>query len=140
MVPKPRKRHWPRTLYDVLGVKQGETNRHELDRAKRFCLRFVHPDKSRMDQDAATDKRTLVETAYEILTDENKSRVYQRMLSSAKGAIAVKNVRRRGLGHEGAGGKRGQCAAAGESAEMAHFYFYTDSEKNKIIKQTKLFF
>ena len=92
MVPKPRKRHWPRTLYDVLGVKQGETNRHELDRAKRFCLRFVHPDKSRMDQDAATDKRTLVETAYEILTDENKSRVYQRMLSSAKGAIAVKKT------------------------------------------------
>ena len=23
---------------------------------------------------------------------------------------------------------------------MAHFYFYTDSEKNKTIKQTKLFF
>ena len=77
------------------GREAGRANRHELDRAKRFCLRFVHPDKSRMDQDAATDKRTLVETA---LQDSHRRNQEPRLPAHAllgQGAIAVKDVRDR---------------------------------------------
>jgi DnaJ-class molecular chaperone len=86
-------RHWPKTLYEVLGVSTGEKTRHELDRAKRMCLRFIHPDKNTsMNQDRASDQRRLIEVAHEILSDDAKREAYQRLLRrGGGGTIAKKN-------------------------------------------------
>jgi molecular chaperone DnaJ len=65
-----------KTLYDTLGVAKGATQ-DEIKKAYRKLARQYHPDKNPGDQEAENRFKE-VQTAYDVLSDEEKRKQYDR--------------------------------------------------------------
>src|SRR5947209_10979336 len=73
-----------KTLYDSLGVKKG-ASADELKKAYRKLVRQYHPDKNPGDA-AAEEKFKEVQTAYDVLSDPEKRKQYDRF-GAANGRV-----------------------------------------------------
>lgn len=89
-----------RDYYDILGVKRGATE-EEIKRAYRKLARQHHPDVSK-DPDASR-KFSEVQEAYDVLSDEEKRKAYDRFGHAGVGAGA------------GAGGGEGYAGRGGQT-------------------------
>jgi molecular chaperone DnaJ len=70
----------PETLYDTLGVKKG-ASADEIKKAYRKLARQYHPDTNQGDK-AAEEKFKQVQTAYDVLSDDEKRKAYDRFGST----------------------------------------------------------
>jgi molecular chaperone DnaJ len=66
----------PESLYDTLGVKKG-ASADEIKKAYRKLARQYHPDTNQGDK-AAEEKFKQVQTAYDVLSDDEKRKAYDR--------------------------------------------------------------
>ena len=66
----------PESLYDTLGVKKG-ASADEIKKAYRKLARKYHPDTNQGDK-AAEEKFKQVQTAYDVLSDDEKRKAYDR--------------------------------------------------------------
>ena len=66
----------PETLYDTLGVKKG-ASADEIKKAYRKLARQYHPDANQGDK-AAEEHFKQVQTAYDVLSDDEKRKAYDR--------------------------------------------------------------
>src|SRR6266498_952212 len=73
-----------RSLYDALGVSKA-ASQDELKKAYRKLVRQYHPDKNPGDK-AAEEKFKEVQTAYDVLSDPEKRKQYDRF-GSANGRM-----------------------------------------------------
>ncbi|KAL1458548.1 hypothetical protein WDU94_008686 [Cyamophila willieti] len=64
-----------RNLYDVLGIKRGESDLNTIKSAYRAMAKKMHPDKNPNDENAQ-EKFQELGAAYEILSDEKKRQRY----------------------------------------------------------------
>src|SRR3979490_2420822 len=69
-----------KTLYDSLGVSKG-ASADELKKAYRKLVREYHPDKNPGDK-AAEEKFKEIQTAYDVLSDPDKRKQYDRFGSA----------------------------------------------------------
>jgi molecular chaperone DnaJ len=79
----------PKTLYDTLGVTKGASP-DEIKKAYRKLAREYHPDKNPGDA-AAEEKFKEVQTAYDVLADEDKRKQYDRF-GATNGRPGPQNV------------------------------------------------
>jgi molecular chaperone DnaJ len=79
----------PKTLYDTLGVSKGASP-DEIKKAYRKLAREYHPDKNPGDA-AAEEKFKEVQTAYDVLADEDKRKQYDRF-GATNGRPGPQNV------------------------------------------------
>ena len=70
----------PESLYDTLGVKKG-ASADEIKKAYRKLARKYHPDTNQGDK-AAEERFKQVQTAYDVLSDEEKRKAYDRFGST----------------------------------------------------------
>ncbi len=70
----------PESLYDTLGVKKG-ASADEIKKAYRKLARRYHPDANPGDE-AAEEKFKQVQTAYDVLSDDEKRKAYDRFGST----------------------------------------------------------
>ncbi len=70
----------PESLYDTLGVKKGATAA-EIKKAYRKLARQYHPDANQGDK-AAEERFKQVQTAYDVLSDSEKRKAYDRFGST----------------------------------------------------------
>jgi molecular chaperone DnaJ len=70
----------PETLYDTLGVKKG-ASADEIKKAYRKLARQYHPDTNQGDK-AAEERFKQVQTAYDVLSDDEKRKAYDRFGST----------------------------------------------------------
>ncbi|MGZ4292100.1 MAG: DnaJ domain-containing protein, partial [Gaiellaceae bacterium] len=70
----------PESLYDTLGVKKG-ASADEIKKAYRKLARQHHPDANQGDK-AAEERFKQVQTAYDVLSDEEKRKAYDRFGST----------------------------------------------------------
>jgi molecular chaperone DnaJ len=70
----------PESLYDTLGVEKGATAA-EIKKAYRKLARQYHPDTNQGDK-AAEERFKQVQTAYDVLSDEEKRKAYDRFGST----------------------------------------------------------
>jgi DnaJ family protein B protein 11 len=65
-----------RDFYKILGVSKSAT-KNEIKKAYRSMAKSMHPDKNK-DDPQASDKFSDLSAAYEILSDEEKRKLYDR--------------------------------------------------------------
>ncbi len=70
----------PESLYDTLGVKKG-ASADEIKKAYRKLARQYHPDTNQGDK-GAEERFKQVQTAYDVLSDEEKRKAYDRFGST----------------------------------------------------------
>jgi molecular chaperone DnaJ len=70
----------PESLYDTLGVQKG-ASADEIKKAYRKLARKYHPDANQGDK-AAEERFKQVQTAYDVLSDEEKRKAYDRFGST----------------------------------------------------------
>ena len=70
----------PESLYDTLGVKKG-ASADEIKKAYRKLARQYHPDTNQGDK-AAEERFKQVQSAYDVLSDEEKRKAYDRFGST----------------------------------------------------------
>jgi molecular chaperone DnaJ len=70
----------PETLYDTLGVKKG-ASADEIKKAYRKLARQYHPDTNQGDK-SAEERFKQVQTAYDVLSDDEKRKAYDRFGST----------------------------------------------------------
>jgi molecular chaperone DnaJ len=70
----------PESLYDTLGVKKG-ASADEIKKAYRKLARQYHPDKNPGDK-AAEERFKEIQTAYDVLSDDEKRKAYDRFGST----------------------------------------------------------
>src|ERR1700751_3575360 len=70
----------PESLYDTLGVKKG-ASADEIKKAYRKLARQYHPDTNQGDK-TAEEHFKQVQTAYDVLSDEDKRKAYDRFGST----------------------------------------------------------
>jgi len=70
----------PESLYDTLGVKKG-ASADEIKKAYRKLARKYHPDTNQGDK-SAEERFKQVQTAYDVLSDEEKRKAYDRFGST----------------------------------------------------------
>jgi molecular chaperone DnaJ len=70
----------PESLYDTLGVKKG-ASADEIKKAYRKLARQYHPDTNQGDK-AAEERFKQVQTAYDVLSDDEKRKAYDRFGST----------------------------------------------------------
>ena len=70
----------PESLYDTLGVKKG-ASADEIKKAYRKLARQYHPDTNQGDK-AAEERFKQVQTAYDVLSDTEKRKAYDRFGST----------------------------------------------------------
>jgi len=70
----------PESLYDTLGVKKG-ASADEIKKAYRKLARKYHPDTNQGDK-GAEERFKQVQTAYDVLSDEEKRKAYDRFGST----------------------------------------------------------
>jgi molecular chaperone DnaJ len=70
----------PESLYDTLGVKKG-ASADEIKKAYRKLARRYHPDTNQGDK-GAEERFKQVQTAYDVLSDEEKRKAYDRFGST----------------------------------------------------------
>jgi molecular chaperone DnaJ len=70
----------PESLYDTLGVKKG-ASADEIKKAYRKLARQYHPDTNQGDK-AAEERFKQVQTAYDVLSDDEKRKAYDRFGSA----------------------------------------------------------
>jgi molecular chaperone DnaJ len=70
----------PESLYDTLGVKKGASS-DEIKKAYRKLARQYHPDTNQGDK-AAEERFKQVQTAYDVLSDQEKRKAYDRFGST----------------------------------------------------------
>jgi DnaJ homolog subfamily B member 11 len=68
--------HCSRDFYKILGVSKGAT-KNEIKKAYRTLAKNLHPDKNKDDPNAS-EKFSDLSAAYEILSDEDKRKLYDR--------------------------------------------------------------
>src|SRR6516225_8390989 len=73
-------RAMPESLYDTLGVKKG-ASADEIKKAYRKLARQYHPDTNQGDK-AAEERFKQVQTAYDVLSDDEKRKAYDRFGST----------------------------------------------------------
>jgi molecular chaperone DnaJ len=70
----------PESLYDTLGVKKG-ASADEIKKAYRKLARQYHPDTNQGDK-SAEERFKQVQTAYDVLSDAEKRKAYDRFGST----------------------------------------------------------
>src|SRR5215472_13005939 len=70
----------PESLYDTLGVKKG-ASADEIKKAYRKLARQYHPDTNQGDK-SAEERFKQVQTAYDVLSDDEKRKAYDRFGST----------------------------------------------------------
>lgn len=104
--------HTNKDLYQLLGLTK-EASEEDIQRAHRKLVREYHPDAN--PEDARAEERfKAVQQAYEILSDGNKRREYDKRFHTSS---------REGSGRPragGAGAKSGGDAAQGTDEQRAH--------------------
>jgi curved DNA-binding protein CbpA len=73
--------HTNKDLYQLLGLTK-EASEHDIQRAHRKLVREYHPDTNPKDP-RAEERFRAVQQAYEVLSDDNKRREYDKRLHSS---------------------------------------------------------
>jgi curved DNA-binding protein CbpA len=109
--------HTNKDLYQLLGLTN-EASEEDIQRAHRKLVREYHPDANPEDS-RAEERFKAVQQAYEILSDDNKRREYDKRFHTS----SIHTSSREGSGRPqagGAGAKTGGDAAQGTNEQRAH--------------------
>jgi curved DNA-binding protein CbpA len=104
--------HTNKDLYQLLGLTK-EASEEDIQRAHRKLVREYHPDANPEDP-RAEERFKAVQQAYEVLSDDNKRREYDKRFHTS--STEASGRPRAG----GAGGKTGGYAAQGTVKQRAH--------------------
>jgi curved DNA-binding protein CbpA len=104
--------HTNKDLYQLLGLTK-EASEEDIQRARRKLVREYHPDANPKDP-RAEERFKAVQQAYEVLSDDNKRREYDKRFHT----FSREGSGRRRAG--GAGRKTGGDAAQGTDKQRAH--------------------
>jgi molecular chaperone DnaJ len=104
--------HTNKDLYQLLGLTK-EASEEDIQRAHRKLVLEYHPD-ANLEDPRAEERFKAVQQAYEVLSDDNKRREYDKRFHTSS---------REGSGRPragGAGGKTGAYTAQGTDKQRAH--------------------
>jgi curved DNA-binding protein CbpA len=109
--------HTNKDLYQLLGLTK-EASEEDIQRAHRKLVREYHPDANPAGP-RAEERFKAVQQAYEVLSDGNKRREYNKRFHTS----SIHTFSREGSGRPqagGAGAKTGGDAAQGTNEQRAH--------------------
>jgi DnaJ-class molecular chaperone len=96
-------------FYDILGVKRDASTK-DIRQAYRRLARKLHPDVNPGDP-SSEDRFKEVNAAYEVLSDEDSRRKYDRYGENWKQADQIEEMQRRGFRPQGSDGPGGQTGS-----------------------------
>ena len=106
----------PESLYDTLGVQKG-ASADEIKKAYRKLARQYHPDTNQGDK-AAEERFKQVQTAYDVLSDAEKRKAYDRF-GSTNGRGAPAPAARTSTSATSTGAATSATSSAASSATVA---------------------